>query len=433
VELLGIDWGYWAGGLVLLTVIVLIWIAKSLLHICPPNEVLIFSGRRNRMPDGTVRGYRVVFGGLSIRMPIKERVDRMSLATLETPISIRNAYSQGGIPLNVDAIANVKISSDPMRIGNAIERFLGRDPNEIRRVAKETLEGHLRGVLARLTPEEVNEDRLKFADELSRESELDLNKLGIHIDTLKIQHVSDDVRYLDSIGREAIANVVRAAEIAESDFKRDAELTEAENRARGNVTQANVQANISRMTNDLRRIQADLESEVRSEEERTLAAARESRAKAEHELQQIRTTLEEVRLRADQILPADAQRVAQEYKARGDAAIIRERGYAVGQSLELMNEAWRDAGDNAMRIMLLEDLEKILDKAAKAVQKVRIDTLDMVDSGDGKVLSSYISVYPQMLVSIFDAVERTTGLNIPETISVAQRKELQSATTEAEA
>lgn len=88
----------------------------------------------------------------------------MRLNVMEIPIAIRNAYSKGGVPMNVDAIANVKISSEPARVGNAIERFLGRGNDEIGRVARETLEGHLRGVLATLTPEEVNEDRLKFAD-----------------------------------------------------------------------------------------------------------------------------------------------------------------------------------------------------------------------------------------------------------------------------
>ena len=227
--------GIAVGGAIFLLIV---WIIKSFLHICPPNEVLIFSGRRYRMPDGTRRGYRVIFGGRGIRVPVFEKVDRMNLTVMEVPIAIRNAYSQGGIPLNVDAIANVKISSDEVVIGNAIERFLGRDPNEIRRVAKETLEGHLRGVLARLTPEEVNEDRLKFADELSRESELDLSKLGIHLDTLKIQHVSDDVHYLDSIGRSQIANVIKDAEIAESDMRREAELSEADNQGRANVVKA---------------------------------------------------------------------------------------------------------------------------------------------------------------------------------------------------
>lgn len=406
---------YAGGALVLL--FLLIALIKSMLQICPPNEVLIFSGRKRKLADGSTRGFRTVPGGRGFRLPIFETVSRMSVNTLEVPIAIRSAYSKGGIPLNVDAIANVKISSDSEVIGNAIERFLGRDENEIRRVAKETLEGHLRGVLAKLTPEEINEDRLKFADELSSESELDLRKLGIHLDTFKIQHVSDDKQYLDSIGREAIANVIRDAEIAESNATREAEQAEAESRSRSNVIKANVDANVSKMVNELRKVQAELDAQVRAEEERTLAAAREARAKAEQELQLVRMELETIRLQSDQILPAEAAQRAQQFKARGDAAILRESGMATSQALEMMSTAWREAGDSAMTIYLIEDFEKILASAAKGVAKVQVGSLNMIDGGDGKVLSSYISSYPAMLSSIFESVTQSTGIDIQKSIS----------------
>lgn len=408
-----------AGGLTLgLALLIGIWFVRRFLYICTPNQVLIFSGGgRQRMPDGTERGFRTVFGGRGWRRPFIEKVSRMSLNIMEVPIHVRGAYSKGGIPLIVDAIANVKISSDPRLIGNAIERFLGRNPEEIRRVAKETLEGHLRGVLAKLTPEEVNEDRLKFAGELSQESADDLNKLGIHLDTLKIQHVADDVKYLDSIGRSEIANVIRDAEIAESDAHREAEQVEADALGRAKVVASNVDAELAKLTNDLRRIQAELEAQVRSEEERTTAAAREARAVAEQELQKVRAELEGIRLEADKVLPADAQRVAREFRAQGDAASIREKGQAVSEALDLLHDAWGQAGDNAVSILLIEDIEKILRAASEGVGKVKIQNLSIMDSGDGKTLAAYVAAYPQMLASVFNAVAKTTGIDVPKALS----------------
>jgi flotillin len=407
--------------LLLLAGLFLIQLIKSFLHLCPPNQVLIFSGRSRRLEDGSVRGYRTIFGGRGFRVPFLEKAHYMNLSVMEVPISTRGAYSQGGIPLNVDAIANVKISSDPIIVTNAIERFLGRDPNEIRRVAKETLEGHLRGVLARLTPEEVNEDRLKFAEELSRESELDLSKLGLHLDTLKIQHVGDDQQYLDSIGREAIANVIRDAEIAESDMKREAELIEAEQTGRANVRKAEVEAAISQMRNELRKIQADLESQVKSEEEITLAAAREARAKAEQELQKIRAELEAIRLQSDAVIPAEANQTALQHKARGDAAAVRERGAAVAQSVDLMHAAWSDAGTEAMTVFLIDEIEEILRTASQGVSKVHVESVNVIDSGRGQVLANFASNYPALLKLIFDSVAQTTGIDIPKTISGLQK------------
>ena len=109
----------------------------------------MFFGRERQLGDGSTIGYReVIGGGRSWRIPVLEKVDSMNLSTIPIDIRVSNAYSKGGIPLQVHAIANIKITSEADLVGNAIERFMGRDIREIQRVGKETLEGHLRGVLA---------------------------------------------------------------------------------------------------------------------------------------------------------------------------------------------------------------------------------------------------------------------------------------------
>jgi flotillin len=393
-------------------------VAKVFLRICGPNEALIISGlfRRSEV-DGKSRGFQTVIGGRSFAIPGINQVDRLSLALMEVPIAVHNAYSSGGIAMNVEAIANVKISSDERTIGNAVERFLNRNTDEIRRVAKETLEGHLRGVVATLTPEQVNEDRLTFADALAKESEEDLVKLGLHVDTLKILHVSDEVGYLDATGRKAIAAVIREAEIAESDAKRDAEQAEASNSARAQVTVAETEARVAQLRNELRKLNADLEAEVRSEEERSAAAAREARAVAEQRLQAIRAELEAVRLQADTVLPAEAARQAEELAARGRAALTRERGRAVSESLDLIQAAWAQAGPSARQIALVEDLERLIAAAAEGVARVRVQQVSVVDGGDGQALPNYVAAYPQILGTIFATLEAATGVDVPGTVS----------------
>lgn len=406
------------GGLILGGLIVVAIFIKTFIRICPPNVVFVISG----LKSGTTVGGRVFV------LPGLQRVSTLSLNTMEVPISVRNGYSQGGIAMNVEAIANIKISQNPRVLPNAAERFLNQDIGVIRRVGKETLEGHLRGVIAKLTPEQVNEDRLTFAEHLTSESEEDLSKLGLHLDTLKILHVGDDVGYLDATGRKAIANIVRSAEIAESDAKRNAEQSEAENEGRAVVTRSNVDSNLVKLQNDLRRIKAELESNVKSEEERTAAAAREARAKAEQELQSVRAQLEALRLQADQVLPAEAQRQAKEYQARGEAALIRERGRAVSEALALLYEAWQEAGPNAKQITLIENLESILATATEGVKRVKIDNLNVIDKGDGSTLRNYVAAYPAMLNSVFAAVNDTVGIDIPGTVSgreAANDKEVQ--------
>ncbi|MBL8065459.1 MAG: hypothetical protein JNM34_06320 [Chthonomonadaceae bacterium] len=391
---------------------------RVFIRICGPNEALIVSGLGSSSEiDGKKRGFRPVIGGRCFSLPGFSKVDRLSLALMEVPISVRNAYSSGGIAMNVEAIANVKISSDERVISNAVERFLNRSMDDIRRVAKETLEGHLRGVVATLTPEQVNEDRLVFADALTKETEEDLQKLGMHLDTLKILHVGDEVGYLDATGRKAIANVVREAEISESDARRSAEQAEAENQGRANVTKANTEASIAKLKNELRTIEADLKSKVNSEEERTTAAAREARATAEQHLQLVRAELEALRLQADTVLPAEAAMRAQEFRAQGEAASIRERGRAVSEALTILYDAWKEAGPNAKQITIIENLEQLMSAASQGVSKVQVESLQVIDSGDGQTLPNYLKGFPNMLGAVFEAVEATTGVDIPGTVS----------------
>lgn len=397
------------GALGLLLLLVLL---RSFLHICRPNEVLIFSGRTHATADGGSRGYRVVAGGRAWRMPFVEKVDGMDLSLIPLDLNVTNAYSRGGIPLNIHAIANVKISTQPEVMMNAIERFLGREREEIKRVAKESLEGHLRGVLAKLTPEEVNEDRLKFAHTLFDEADDDLRKLGLQLDTLKVQNVWDDVKYLDSIGRERIANVLMVADIAESNAKAEAERFEANARRDAQVAVQEAETAIIQKENDLRRQKADLDGRAKSEEEKTTQIAAQARAEAEQHLQEIRKRLEELRLQADVVLPANAAQRASELKARGEAATITENGKAGADVLRMLTDTWLSAGKDAKDVFLIQQIETVIRTVAKQVQSVEVDEVNLVDSGDGRALARVLAGRPAAVAEVLDELRRTTGVDV---------------------
>jgi flotillin len=385
---------------------------RSFLHVCEPNEVLIFSGRANKSPGGKDIGFRVVTGGRAFKWPIVERVDSMDMTLISVPMTVSGAYSEGGIPLAVSAIANVKVSSDRVVINNAIERFLGKSREEIGQVAKETLEGHLRGVLATMTPEEVNEDRLKFADQLTSEAGPDLAKLGLQLDTLKIQHVADDRSYLDSIGRTWIAEIIRTAEVAESDAVRMAEEAEAEAVARGMVAKTRAQASVQQKQNELRQLKAELDAKARTEEERAEQAAYAARAEAEKQLQTIRAELEQLRLAADVTIPADIERRVDELLAEGEAATIAAKGEAVATALDHVHRAWRECGDQAMEMILVQQIDDIFTQVTNAATAVQAKKVSLLDSGDGSTIAGYVDAYPATVSALLARIEKTFGVDI---------------------
>ena len=406
--------GVVAGVVVLLLLTV---IYRYLLRICRPNEILIFSGRKHVTEDGRTVGYRVVFGGRGMRIPVVETVDRMDVSLISVPIAVQGAYSEGGIPLNVHAIANIKVSTDHRFVGNAIERFLGKDRTEIARVVKETLEGHLRGVLATMTPEELNEDRLKFSKHLELSAGPDLEKLGLELDVLKIQHVADDGNYLESIGRARIAEILRTAEVAESDATREAEQAEAAARARGEVAMTNAQAAVQRKQNELRQIKAEVDADANAELNRAEAAGQQARAEAELELQKVRGDLETLRLQAEVTIPAEVDAQVRELFAAGQAAPIAADGEAMAASLDAVAAAWKDSGGRAMDMFVLQHLDAIFGDVAKAAQRLSVNEVNLIDGGDGKTIAAYAASRPATMAALLEQVSKTLGVDVARVIT----------------
>ncbi|HJX64363.1 MAG TPA: flotillin family protein, partial [Polyangia bacterium] len=221
-------------------------------------------------------------------------------------VSINGAYTRVGIPLRVRAITITRISSNPKVVMNAVERFLGVDRARIMAVAKETLEGNLRGVLATLTPEEVNADKIKFAQSLLTEAEEDLRHIGLELDTLKIQDVSDDVNYLDSIGRKQSAEVQKHAAIAEARNKAESAMQSAQNHQTTEISRLDAQLGTLRADMARRVTDAQTKAVAMVAEAKGQVASKLARARAELDVQGARVEQVRRQLQADVLEPARA-------------------------------------------------------------------------------------------------------------------------------
>jgi flotillin len=279
-------------------------------------------------------------------------------------------------------------------------------------------------VVATLTPEQLNEDRLEFAERIASDVQHDLAKLGLHLDTLKIQSVSDRVDYLNSIGRRQIANIVRDAEIAESNAVAAAEQIEADSTKQAEVAQTQARTVIQEKENELRRITAEVEKQARIEEERTIAAAEEARARAQRELQAIRAKLEKARLEVEQILPAQAQQRAQEFQARGESAKLEEDAKAAAQASQMLVKVWQETGVNASQLFLVQQLEMVLKEAGQIPSRLHLGQVNVIDNGDGKAIASLLNAYPEMVRQFLRQSEETLGIPLTANLSRSLKSEL---------
>ena len=397
-------------------------ISRWMIRICRPNEMLVVTGSRSNQGQQGIKGYRVVAnGGWTFVKPILETARRMDVTLLPVMVEVKNAYSKGGTPLNIQAIANVKVSSEPEVRNNAIERFLGRDREEIVQVARENLEGNMRSVLAQLTPEEVNEDRLRFAERIAEDVGDDLRRLGLQLDTFKIQSVSDDVDYLNSISRRRVAQIVRDAEIAEAEAIGEAERKEAEMEEVAEVVRTEAETVVLEKDNAVRTKVAQMEKQARSEEERTTAAELEAKAKAQQKLQKVRSELERLRLQAEEVLPAQASQKARELRARGQAAATAEDVKASALVNDLLTQVWEDAGSTAELVFLLQQIEMVLDQATRLPSRLTLHRVTSLDGNDATSLASLVALNHVVVRQFFEQVKEILGIDLLATLSTNQQ------------
>ncbi len=398
--------------LILLGIVLVFVLIQSFLIVVPPNRVLVISGRSRQTAEGDTVGYRVIRGGRAFRIPLLEKVSWMDMTTIPLDLSIENAYSKGGIPLKIHAVANVKINAHEPQLSNAIERFLDVPREALTSIVRDTLEGNLRGVVATLTPEEINEDRLRFAEALIEEAEHDTQNLGIKLDTLKIQNVTDVGGYLDSIGRRKTAEVLKEARIAEANRNAEASEVEAQAQQRSRIAQTTAQQAILERDSELRVRTAELDSVASSRENEARVNAERARVIAEQQLEQERVSLIQKRLEADLVAPARARREAELLDAQAAAAPIIEQGRANAEAVRLIVDAFREAGAEGERAFVLNMLPGIIDRFAQSVQGMQIDKLTVIDSGSGQATRNAVQTLPANVIGLIEQVENATGVNL---------------------
>ncbi len=409
-----------AGGLIVLFGLFVV-LLRQFLFICRPNEILVFSGRKHVLQDGTVSGYKILHGGRGFRLPFLESVSRMDMRLFPVEVQVHNAYSKGGIPLSVHAIANVKIASSDTAVRNAVERFLGTSTAQIAIAAQQTLEGVLREVVSQLTPEEVNEDRLKFADTLVENARDDFDKLGLELDVLKVQHVSDEQQYLANLGRGRIATMLRDAANAENAANQAVAEAQATARQAAETAGKRAETVIAQTRNNFRGEIAKLEAEAKQIENEAEIAAQTERAMAEQDLQSLRGELEKLRLHCDVILPAQANRQAQELKARGEAAPTVENGKASAEALRLVSQEWIVAGKLAKDAYVLQQLSQLVTAAAARVAQTQMGDINVVAGNEVEAFGALVAAYPAAVARVLNETGRAMGIDIAHVLGTVGR------------
>ena len=413
----------------------------------PPSTVAIFYGRKHtlidekgtrvdrRVPRGARRRRAAGPGARAGRVPLAQH----HLDSAQNPA----AYTKEGVAVTVEAVANVKIAGDDVSLRGAAERFLGMTADQIKGVIFQTLEGHLRAILGTLTVEEINADRQAFAQKMTDEAAVDLKKMGVNIDILTIQQISDEMGYLDALGKKRTAEVKRDAIIGEAQAQRDATIKSAMADQEGKTKRYEADVAIAQSLRDKESRQAEFDAAVKAKQAEAdqagplaTAVARQKVTEQETKIDQVRKQQEvlvqaqeaqrrEQELQATVVKPAEADRQAAILKAEGEkqatviraeatqkelefegageaakierigraeaarvlavgeaeAEVIKKKLLAEAEGLQKKAEAWKNFNDAAVLNMVVDKMPELAQ--AFATQLAGIDKINIIDMGNG--------------------------------------------------
>lgn len=315
-------------------IIAMMMVAKNYIKVSP-NQAAVISGRQRKLSDGTTVGYRLVRGGATLVIPFLEKAEYLDLNVLTVPLTTSRAYTAKGVPVSVKAVANVKIKGDEESLRAAAERFLSMDTQEFHRLVFQTLEGHLRAILGTLTVEEINNDRQSFAQKLTSEAAVDLEKMGIGLDALTIQEISDEEGYLDALGKRRTAEVKRDAEIGEAEAKRDSKIKASVALQEGEKVRLGSDADIALSSREAEVKRAQYEAEIEKERAKSKQAGPLADAKARQEVvaEEVRVerirTQEQIAVQEQEVLRREKEleaTVVKQAEAARRAAVLRAQG-----------------------------------------------------------------------------------------------------------
>jgi len=425
-----------------------------------PHEALIIYG---------LRGTRIVKGGGTIIFPMIEQCRELSLELMSFDVAPQQSlYTKQGVAVTIEAVAQIKVKSDPESIRTAAEQFLTKRPEQREGLIRLVMEGHLRGIIGQLTVEQIVKEPEMVADRMRSTCADDMNKMGLEVVSFTLKEVRDKNEYITNMGRPDIARIKRDAEVAAAEADRDiaikrAEATRASAVAKAQADQERVAAETASLAKqaeaerdlDIKKASylemtkkaqatADkayeietnvMQQQVITEAVRVQQAERESQVKvqdaeiARRERELIATVLKPAeieRQRIETLANAERQRLMSEAEGRAsairaqgeaEAEIIFKKGEAEAKAMNVKAEAFQEYNQAAVVDKLISSLPEVVRALAEPLSKV--DKVTIVSTGNGDAAGAYkltgdITKIAAQVPALFEAL---SGMQMSELLS----------------
>ena len=439
---------------VILVVVVFITIAAVIRRYrrCPSDKILVVYGRTG---GGSAR---CIHGGGKFIWPIIQDYAYLNLTPISIDANLTNALSRQNIRVDVPCRFTVGISTEADSMNNAAERLLGLTSNEIQELARDILFGQLRLVIATMSIEEINSDRDKFLENISKNVEVELKKIGLRLINVNVTDIKDESGYIEALGKEAAAKAINEAkvsvaeqdkygEIGKAEAVRDTRIKTSEANAVAVKGENNAQIEVANSNAFRREKEAEANRLAIAAEKVQQAKALQEAYAAEREAELARAERERSTQQANVIVPqevekqrriieaeAEAERLRVNAKGEADAIYAKMEAEAKGlyeiltkqaAGYDRMVQAAGGDANKAYMLLLLEKLPELVKTQVEAVKGVNIDHVTVWDSGnnaDGKgSTANFVSGLMKSVPPLNDLFD-LAGMNLPEYLGKKQEE-----------
>lgn len=411
-------------GLMVVAVLLLMSMFAKLYRKAGPHEALVVYG---------FRGTRIIKGHGTVIFPMIETCRGLSLELMSFDVAPQqDLYTRQGVAVTVEAVAQIKVKSDPESIRTAAEQFLTKNPQQREGLIRLVMEGHLRGIIGQLTVEEIVKQPEMVGERMRSTCAEDMNKMGLEVISFTIKEVRDKNEYISNMGRPDVARIKRDADVASAEAERDTAIRRAEaSRAAAVATAQADQERVMAQTLSLaKQAEAERDLEIKKATYKETVKRQEAQADKAYEIQtnimQQQLTMESVKVRQiekeqeikvqdaeiirverelvatllkqaeverkrietlaeaekqRQVLEADGHASATRATGEAEAEIIFKKGEAEARAMNLKAEAFQHYNQAAVVDKLITGMPEIMRALAGPLSNV--DKITVVSTGNG--------------------------------------------------
>ncbi len=417
---------------------------------CPSDKIMVIYGNVGKNKDGSARSSKCIHGGAAFIKPVLEAYEFLDLTPISISVDLKNALSRQNIRIDVPSRFTVGISTEQGVMQNAAERLLGLKLSEIQELSKDIIFGQLRLIIATMDIEEINTDRDKFLEAVSRNVETELKKIGLRLINVNVTDISDESGYIEALGREAAAKAINDAKKSVAEKERDGSIGEANAKMDERIAVADAdssaiqgensaKAEIAMSNASLREKTAEANRLAVAAEKVQAAMALEESYAAEKKAEEARFSKQQATLEADVIVKAEINKRQLELAAEAEAEQIRRRAQGEADAIyakmqaeakgmqeiltkqaagfaEVVKSAGGDA-NAALQLMIADKLEDLMRIQVDAIKNIKIDKVTVWDGGNnqgGKTSTANFLSGLMQSVPPLEEVFRMAGLKLPE-------------------